>query len=139
MIVVDTNVLAYLFISGERSDICERVLRKDAEWVAPALWRSEFRNVLSLYLQKGYLKIEKAIRIADAAMAMMEHNEYEVASAQALTLAARHGCSAYDAEFVVLANHLDVSLVTVDKQLLKKFPGVALSPDEFLNPQNRNG
>ncbi|MEZ4555037.1 MAG: type II toxin-antitoxin system VapC family toxin [Caldilineaceae bacterium] len=90
MIVVDTNVLAYLFISGERSDICEQVLRKDAEWVAPALWRSEFRNVLSLYLQKGYLNIEKAIRIADAAMAMMEHNEYEVASAQVLTLAAQH-------------------------------------------------
>jgi predicted nucleic acid-binding protein len=47
-------------------------------------------------------------------------------------LAVSSGCSAYDAEFVVLARELGVSLVTLDKELLDKFPGTAVSPERFL-------
>ncbi len=50
MIVVDTNVIAYLYLSNERSQQVERLLEKDSEWAAPLLWRSELRNVLALYL-----------------------------------------------------------------------------------------
>ena len=52
MIVVDTNVLAYLLITGERSAEAERALRKDPFWAAPLLWRSELRNVLALYMRQ---------------------------------------------------------------------------------------
>jgi hypothetical protein len=27
----------------------------DSEWIAPSLWKSEFRNILTLYLRKGIL------------------------------------------------------------------------------------
>ena len=49
MIVVDTNTIAYLYLPSRYTADVTRVLEKDASWAAPLLWRSEFRNVLSVY------------------------------------------------------------------------------------------
>jgi predicted nucleic acid-binding protein len=38
MIVVDTNIIAYLYISGEQSLQAEQLLSYDSDWNAPALW-----------------------------------------------------------------------------------------------------
>ncbi len=46
MIVVDTNILAYLFLPGEFSESAGNLLLEDSEWAAPVLWKSEFRNIL---------------------------------------------------------------------------------------------
>jgi predicted nucleic acid-binding protein len=40
--------------------------------------------------------------------------------------------SAYDAEFVVLAEHFDTKVVTTDLKLLKEIPSRAVSPEGFL-------
>ena len=50
MIVVDTNIVAYLYLPGEHTAAVERLLERDPEWAAPILWRSEFRNILALSL-----------------------------------------------------------------------------------------
>jgi predicted nucleic acid-binding protein len=63
---------------------------------------------------------------------MMLFNEHDVASDDVLELAAASGCSAYDAEFAVLARELRVPLVTTDKELLEKFPDIAVGPERFL-------
>ena len=52
MIVVDTNVIGYLFLSSDQSVLAERALQKDNVWAAPILWRSEFRSILTLYKRK---------------------------------------------------------------------------------------
>jgi predicted nucleic acid-binding protein len=57
--------------------------------------------------------------------------EYAVVSHHVLDLAARSGCSAYDCEFVALAEDLNVKLVTNDRQLLKAFPRIAIAPKDF--------
>ena len=132
MIVVDTNIIGYLYLSCERSIQAERALLKDAEWVAPLLWRSELRNVLALYVRRNILSLTDAIRIIDEATALMQGGEYEVSSYQVLQLAEESGCSTYDCEFVALAHDLGVLLVTVDKQIVKHFPGSATALEMFI-------
>jgi len=131
MIVVDTNIIGYLYLSSERSGQVEKALLLDPEWVAPVLWRSEFRNVLALYIRKGVLTLGEAVRIMEEAISLMQGGEYEVASYQVLQLVAESTCSAYDCEFVALARDLGVPLLTVDRQVLERFPDDAVSLDEY--------
>lgn len=131
MIVVDTNVIAYLFLPGDQTDAARAALASDAAWTAPVLWRSEFRNVLALYLRQRHLKLADALEVQGAAEELMAGREYAVESEAVLTLAATSGRSAYDCEFVALAHALGVPLVTSDRQLLAAFPETALSLSAF--------
>ena len=132
MIVVDTNIIAYLYLESGRSSQVEQMLEKDTQWAAPLLWRSELRNVLALYIRKKLFLLDDAQQIMREAMLLMKGREYEVASFQVLELVASSECSAYDCEFVALAEDLGTSLVTVDKKILKEFPQIAVSLDEFV-------
>ena len=132
MIVVDTNVIGYLYLAGERSQQAECAYLKDPQWVAPLLWRSEFCNVLALYLRKELLTLMDALHIIEEAEMLMLGGEYQPSSSQVLALAASSGCSAYDCEFVALAQDLGVLLLTVDKQLIREFPQTAVSLEKFV-------
>ena len=35
MIVVDTNIISYLFIHGQETEIVKQILTKDSDWIAP--------------------------------------------------------------------------------------------------------
>ena len=131
MIVVDTNVIGYLFLSSEQSLLAEYALQKDSEWAAPILWRSELRNVLTLYMRKNIITLEQAQRIMNGALELLRGGEYEVSSYEVLRLASESKCSAYGCEFIAAANDLKVPLVTVDRQLLREFPTVAVSLNSF--------
>lgn len=131
MIVVDTNIIAYLYLSGEHSRQAEDLLSHDPAWAAPILWRSEFRNVLALYLRKNLLNHKDTILILEQAEGLMADNEYEVSSAQVMQLVNSSGCSAYDCEFVALARYLNVPLITSDKKILREFPGTAQTVESF--------
>ncbi len=54
-------------------------------------------------------------------------NEYQVESREVLRLVEESGHTAYDCEFVALAQRLGVPLVTTDKKLLRAFPSIAVS------------
>src|SRR4030042_6936208 len=107
MIVVDTNVIGYLFLSSKRTDQAEQALLKDYHWVAPPLWRSELCNVLATCTNQSLINPEDALLIISEAEQLMEDAEYEVASEQVIRLATHSGCSAYDCEFVALAMDLN--------------------------------
>jgi predicted nucleic acid-binding protein len=132
VIVVDTNVIGYLFLSSNQSLSAEQALKKDSEWAAPMLWRSEFRNVLTMYLRKHLVTLKQAQSIMEGALELMRGREYEVFSHDVLRLAAESKCSAYDCEFIAAATDLQVPLVTVDRQLLREFPTVAVSLNSFI-------
>ena len=135
MIVVDTNIIGYLYLSSDRSAQAEKALLKDPEWVAPILWQSEFRNVLAQFIRKNILSFEDAVRIMDEATRLMNGREYAAAWMDVLELVRDSPCSAYDCEFVALARDLEIPLVTVDKQILKAFPKVAVSLDQFVEAE----
>ena len=134
MIVVDTNVLAYFFLTSERSSEAEQALRADPEWAAPFLWRSEFRNVLARYLRRELLSLQEAGAIMDAATGLMRGRQYQVVSHRVLDLAAASACSAYDCEFVALAQDLGVPLVTAGRKILQEFGDVAVPLADFVSP-----
>lgn len=125
MIVVDTNVLAYLLLPGEHNTAAEALLASDPEWAAPVLWRSEFRNILAGFLRRGSLSLRQAVSVQRQAENLLEGAEFEVDSEAVLKLVNDSDCSAYDCEFVALAEHLETRLFTMDRQLLKAFPARA--------------
>jgi len=129
VIVVDSNVVAYLYLPGEHTERAEALLEKDADWAAPLLWRSEFRNVLAGYMRRKTLTFETARELQMEAESLLAGAEHEVDSRLVLELIRDSDCSAHDCEFVALAMSLGVKLVTEDKKLLKAFSkhAVALS------------
>lgn len=131
MIVADASLLAYLHIQGERTAEAEAALRRDPVWAAPRLWRSEMRNVLILYVRKGLLAIGEARELMNAALDLMQGNEYEVASDRVFECLQQANVSAYDAEYAALAIELDVHLVTADRQLRRAFPENAIWLRDF--------
>ncbi|MEZ5495146.1 MAG: type II toxin-antitoxin system VapC family toxin [Pseudomonadales bacterium] len=133
MIVVDTNILAYLYLPTGFSEQAERLLLKQPTWIAPVLWRSEFRNVLALYLRKEILTLEQAYDIQTEAEILLAGNEYDVPSLDVLRLIETSECSAYDCEFVALAKRNNTMLVTEDKKILKQFPKIAMSLAEAIS------
>ena len=125
MIVVDTNVIAYLWLPGSHTLSAEKLLKDDADWNAPLLWRSEFCKVVAGQIRRGRMSLETATRIVAEAEAHMRGREYAVPSAEVLRRATESSCSAYDCEFVVLAENLGVPLFTNDAAILSGFPSVA--------------
>ena len=76
MIVVDTNLIAYLFIGSPKTALAENAFRKEPEWCAPLLWRSEFRNILAVYMRRGYLTHQSALQLTHEAELLLGGAEY---------------------------------------------------------------
>ena len=122
MIVVDTNVIAYLFLRGDFAARAEAWLKDDRDWAAPMLWRSEFRNLLGGYLRRKQLTFEAVREIQREAESLLIGSEHEVDSQRVLELVRDSDCSAYDCEFVSVAMRLGVKLLTADAKVLRAFP-----------------
>ena len=135
MIAVDTNVIAALILpTSKGTDAAMALLQADREWVAPLLWRSEFTNILATGVRNGWLELEQAIEALSAAEEVMDGGDYTVPAEEVLRLAASSGCTGYDSEFVVLARDLSVRLATLDGRILREFPDLAVSLDDFGSP-----
>lgn len=121
MIVVDVNVLAYLLIPGRFTASAEQLLQADAAWAAPRLWRSELRNILVTYVRSNLLDLSDALQLFQRAADIVGTEEYEVETSDVLRLSKQGKCSAYDGEYVALAEYLDLPFVTADRKLAKAF------------------
>jgi predicted nucleic acid-binding protein len=127
VIVVDSNVVAYLYLPGEYTADAESLLERYPGWAAPVLWRSELRNILAGYLRRGSLTFQQAHGIQCEAEDLLGGAEYELDSLSVLELVRDSECSAYDCEFVALAKKLGTRLVTMDGKLLRAFPEIAVA------------
>lgn len=132
MIVADVNLLAYLLLGGPEQPVAQQVLERDPVWAAPLLWRSEFRSVLAAFMRQRGLTVRDAWRAHELADELLAGREYMVPGERVLALVAASTCSAYDCEYIALAEELAVPLVTADRQLLRAFPDRAISPMDFV-------
>lgn len=129
MIVVDSNILAHLYLPGPFTPAAESLLQSQPQWAAPVLWRSEFRNILAGYLRRNMLSFEQVCSIQAEAESLMMGMEYEVPSSEVLELVRQSNCSAYDCEFVALAMRMNMKLVTMDRKVLGAFAPWTLALD----------
>ena len=127
MIVVDSNIVAYLYLPGEHTAAAEDLQVREPNWAAPVLWRSEFRNILAGYLRRNLLRFDQCMAIQAEAESLLSGGEYELNSRNVLQLVRDSDCSAYDCEFVALAITLGTKLVTMDKTVRKAFPDCAIA------------
>lgn len=131
MIVVDTNLIAYLLLGGEKVQFARAVFIRDSAWAAPLLWRSEFLSVLALFLRQRKISPGQAMEFMNEAETLMRGEEYQIDSGRIIRLIDSSKCSAYDCEFVALAQLLGVPLVTSDRQILDEFPDTAVSIETY--------
>ena len=131
MIVVDNNVLVYFWLPSVFADWAEAAKDQDGIWAAPVLWRAEFRSVLTAYLRRKLLTEAEANAAYLNVQKDLGAHEFTVPTEWILKLVLASDCTAYDCEYVALAQDLGVPLVTTDKQILRAFPKTAVSLEKF--------
>ncbi len=131
MIVADANLVAYYYLPGPFQPLAQAVIRKDTVWIVPPIMVSEFRNILLGFVRAKQLARQDAIELAVRVELVFSPRTKSVPSTQVMETACHGGCSAYDAEYVALAQMLGVKLATADKYLLKAFPNIVVALQDF--------
>lgn len=134
MIVADTSLIAPCVVPGEMTELALAVYRRDSEWVAPPLWRSEMANVLATQMRLNGMSLGVAKEALRRAASLVD-GAPESSGEDVLNLAHVSGASAYDCEFVAVAKSLGIPLVTADRRLARLFPAVCVSPEAFAREQ----
>ena len=133
MIVVDTNILAYMVFRTSYSDQVAKLHELDPVWEVPLLWKSEFLNVVASYFRRNLITYQEAIHSFDYAEKLVNLHEHTISGVMVMELIAGSTCSSYDCEFVALAKSMETKLITYDKQIIKEFPGIAVRPEDYIS------
>lgn len=83
------------------------------------------------YIRRRILKLEDAKLVMKSALKTMEDREILPPSDLVLDLVAAIECSAYDCEYVALAKHLNIKLLTGNNEILQSFPETAVELGAF--------
>lgn len=126
VVVVDTNVLAYLMLEGDRTSAAQELFERDADWRSEAFIMVEFSNVLTTYVRTKVLSRDQGLKLLAGAEKLVPVLT-SVQNARALEVATQFGISAYDARFVALAIQMKVKLVTEDAKLRAAVPSWTVS------------
>src|SRR5687767_8956414 len=131
MVVIDTNILVYLLIAGDRTSKARALFARDADWRSDVFVLIEFCNVLATYLRAGLLRLAQAEGLLAEAEGRM-HSLIQPPHLQSLRIAQQLGVSAYDARFLSVAHSLGSKLITEDTRLRAAAPSLTLSLGEAL-------
>ncbi|MEX2198519.1 MAG: type II toxin-antitoxin system VapC family toxin [Burkholderiales bacterium] len=131
MLAVDTNVLTYLLIEGDRTPQAQALYARDPDWRSEAFLLVEFSNILATYERRGALGADAAAALL-AAAERVTGGFVNLPHARALVLAGEFGVSAYDARFLGAALALGTKLVTEDARLRAAAPQLTCSIGQAL-------
>jgi predicted nucleic acid-binding protein len=122
LIVVDANILAYTLIEGDKTAQALRLSTVDPEWRVPFICRYELTNLLATYVRAGGLAETSALRHHESFVALLSNIEVPVDPGASLHIAIRSSITAYDAEYIAVAESLNVLCVTEDVKLRRALP-----------------
>ncbi|MEZ5584931.1 MAG: type II toxin-antitoxin system VapC family toxin [Candidatus Competibacteraceae bacterium] len=131
IMLVDTNILAYLLIVGDRTQAAQTLFAHDAEWKSEAFVLVEFSNILATYQRLGELSHAQAEYLLNEAEIRLQ-GLVSLPHITALRTAQRFRVSAYDARFLATAENLGARLVTEDTKLRTAAPKLTQSLAEAL-------
>jgi predicted nucleic acid-binding protein len=132
MLLVDTNIVAYLLIDGDYTEAAQRLRKKDPDWRSEAFLMIEFTNVLAASVAARRMALQLAEDFLSKADALLDGKLTRIAHESALQIAVRFRVSAYDARFLALAEQLGRRLVTEDAKLRAAAPALTQSLNEAL-------
>lgn len=130
MVLVDTNILAYLLIEDERTTRARALLESDPDWHSESYVIVEMLNVLATNMRARRLSLRSAMIILEQAQGVVAAGLHFANHRDVLALVARFKVSAYDARFLLIAEELDVPLVTEDTKLRNAAPMLTQSLTE---------
>lgn len=131
MVVIDTNILAYLLIEGDRTTDAQALFDRDPDWRSEEFVLIEFSNMLTTYQRTGALTAGVAETLLAAAAKTV--SLVTLSHEKALAIAMEFGVSAYDARFLAAARHHGSRLVTEDAKLRAAAPTLSLSLAEAIS------
>ncbi len=132
MLLVDTNIIAPLYLRSARSEAVAELFARDAVWRTEPLALIEFSNILATYQGLRYITAATAHDCLNRATAFLQPYFFSVSHEVALEAALRYRTTAYDARFLALAAQLGIPLVTEDAQLRAAAPTLTQSLAEAL-------
>jgi predicted nucleic acid-binding protein len=132
MLLVDTNVVAYLLIDGDHTGAAQQLRRRDPDWRSEAFLLVEFTNVLASSIANRRMTFGLAEDFLGKALTLFDGKLRSMPPASVLASAVRHGVSAYDARFLALAEAIGLPVVTEDKKLRAAAPDLTQSLAEAL-------
>ncbi len=131
MVIVDTNILAYLLIKGDRTRDAQALFARDTGWRSEAFVLIEFSNILATYLRAKSLTQIQAHALLDEAEKLMT-GLINLPHGRALLVAEQFAVSVYDARFLGAAQTLKARLVTEDIRLRQAAPALTISLSDAL-------
>lgn len=130
MIVIDATVVPYLFVEGELTGAVRELHRIDPGWVTPPILNHEMLHVLArLGVTEGE---EVAGRLWKEIRAVLGANQHVPDPARSLRLGVRHGIGGNEAQYLCLAESLDLPLISEDPVLRGRLRGRVFGVEEYL-------
>lgn len=127
MIVIDASVVAYLMIEGEMTDVVRELYRVDSDWVTPPILNHEILSILAAVgtEEQSSQSVEVIWRDVRALLGAKQQVPDPVNS---LRLAVELGISGFDAQYLSLAQQLNLPLITGEARLIEATRGTSGSP-----------
>jgi predicted nucleic acid-binding protein len=140
MQVIDTNIVAYLLLQGDRTAAARALFARDPDWRSDSLVLVEFCNVLATMVRKRLLPSAQARETLSKAGQILEPRLHPAAHDASLVAAEEFDISVYDARFLVVARAMGTRLVTEDVKLRRAASALTQSLDQACaeRTQDRN-
>src|SRR5213078_5390182 len=132
MLLVDTNIIAPLYVRSAHSPAVAELFAHDPLWRTEPLGLIELSNVLITYERARYITAATARDCLNRAAAFLQPQLFRVSHQAALEAALDYRVPAYDARFLALADQLGSRLVTEDTRLRTAAPALTQSLAEAL-------